>query len=116
MALLALQTLHTAILATSVAFIIWLWVCLVTGCAGRWMIAGWLWPAVIGLSLLANDGVCPLQDLARWVTASKGYVRDMLTPIWFNNLAVPLTAPPALIAMSALVWREARRIGGDRLI
>ena len=114
MALLILQTLHSAIFVCSVVFTVWLWVCLLTGRGGRWCWVGVFWLGAIGVSLFINGGVCPLQDVARWIEGTDEYVQDMLTPEWFNDLAVPMIAPPSVIAIAGLAMREALRLSRSR--
>jgi hypothetical protein len=40
-------------------------------------------------------------------------VKDMLTPVWFNDAVVPATTPIALAGMAFALWRgRARRARG----
>ena len=109
MALLALQAVHSAIFAASVAFTVWIWVCALRGRADAVSVAGCIWLGAIALALLANNGVCPLQDVARWIVGTEGYVKDMLTPEAFNDLAVPVLAPPAALGVAILGARHVAR-------
>lgn len=113
MALLILQSVHSAIFAISLAATAWLWLCLISGRRSRLLWFAMVWLGLIAVGLILNGGVCPLQTLARHIEQTDEYVQDMLTPEWFNDLVVPVLAPPAAIAIAALgfveIWKMRRR-------
>lgn len=107
LALLTLQTIHTVVYAAGQASVLMMLWCGVTGRQHPW-----LRPAIGCLTMIIvarafNGGACPLYTMALWlVEAAPGEpVRDMLTPIWFNELVTPVNMPLGAAGMALVAWR-----------
>jgi len=109
MALLALQTVHSAIFLVAVIATVWIWVCVVRGRRRRSTYLAVIYLAAIGAGLVLHQGVCPLQDVAQWIVGTEAYVQDMLTPEAFNDQVVPVLAPPAVLGIVALIVLDSTR-------
>ncbi len=106
-ALLILQTVHTLVYAAGqVSVLVVLW----SGMTGRpsaWLKYGIGCLSVIVFARALNGGPCPLYTLAVWLTEAQPgeAVRDMLTPIWFNELVTPVNLPLGALGMLLIGWR-----------
>jgi len=70
----------------------------------------WTWLAVAailieGVVLLANNGNCPLTDVAERLGAGNGSVADIFLPKWFADRLFPICGTIFLIGLAALVLR-----------
>lgn len=107
-ALLALQTAHTIVYAAgqaSVLIVLW---CGITGRPNAGLRYAVACLVTILIARALNGGVCPLYTMALWLAqAGPGDpVRDMLTPIWFNELVTPINFPLGAFGMLLVAWRE----------
>lgn len=108
LAMLTLQTVHTLVYAAGqVSVLIVLW-CGITGRPTPWLKFALGCLSVIVVARALNGGPCPLYTLAIWLAdAQPGEpVRDMLTPIWFNELVTPVNLPLGAAGVLLIAWRH----------
>jgi len=106
-AMLALQTVHTLVyMAGQASVILMLW-CGFTGRQHLLIKYAMICLGIILVARAANGGVCPLYTMAVWLAnAAPGEpVRDMLTPLWFNELVTPVNIPLGALGFSLVAWR-----------
>jgi hypothetical protein len=111
-AMLTLQFVHTLVYgAGQVSVLVVLW-CGVTGRQSPWLKYSVACLTVIVVARILNGGPCPLYSMAIWLAGAQpgDPVRDMLTPIWFNELVTPVNLPLGVLGMALIAWRSI----GDR--
>ena len=107
-ALLTLQTVHTLVYgAGQVSVLVVLW-CGLSGRPSPWLKHAIACLTIIVVARAINGGPCPLYTLALWIAdAQPGEtVKDMLTPIWFNELVTPVNLPLGALGVVLIAWRS----------
>ena len=107
-ALLVLQVVHTLVYAAGQASVLVALWCGITGRPSPWLKYAIACLTIIVVARALNGGPCPLYTLALWlVDAQPGdTVRDMLTPIWFNELVTPVNLPLGALGLLLFAWRS----------
>lgn len=107
--LLILKAGHTAIVLLSASATCYILFCGVKNRLGFWLWAALAYVALIGVGLVANGGMCPLQNLARSIMGTNRWVPDLFMPNWVASLIVPVLAPLDVIGVALVVWRLFQR-------
>jgi len=107
--LLILKAVHTAIVFLSASATCYILYCGVKNRLDRWLWAALAYVVLIGVGLVANGGMCPLQNLARAIMGTNQWVPDLFMPNWMANLIVPVFAPLDAIGAILVAWRLFQR-------
>ncbi|MBT8440837.1 MAG: hypothetical protein KJO76_00515 [Gammaproteobacteria bacterium] len=106
-AMLALQSVHTIVYMVGQASVILMLWCGFTGRQHSLIKYAMICLGIILVARAVNGGYCPLHTMAVWLAdAAPGEpVRDMLTPLWFNELVTPVNIPLGALGFALVAWR-----------
>ena len=107
--LLILKAVHTGVVFLSASATCYILYCGIKNRLGFWLWMALAYVVLIGVGLVANGGMCPLQNLARAIMGADRWVPDLFMPNWVANLIVPVLAPLDAIGAILVIWRLLQR-------